>query len=92
MRVEIRFRGPLASMRGLHVFHVEIDEGASLEMTLRSLIKSEEEVEKVWRDTNRIDREALILRNDADVGLTGGLDTVLEDGDKIVILPLVHGG
>lgn len=92
MRVEIRFRGPLASKRGMHVFNVEIEEGASLEMTLKGLIRSEEAVEKVWINTDRIDREALILRNEADVGLTGGLDTVLEDGDKIVILPLVHGG
>jgi molybdopterin converting factor small subunit len=92
MRVEIRFRGPLASKRGMHVFNVEIQEGASLEMTLKSLLSSEEAVESAWVDTDRIDREALILRNEADVGLTGGLDTVLEDGDKIVILPLVHGG
>ncbi|MFW9887303.1 MAG: MoaD/ThiS family protein [Candidatus Thorarchaeota archaeon] len=92
MRVEIRFRGPLASKRGMHVFNVEIEEGASLEMTLESLIRSEETVERVWVNTDRIDREALILRNETDVGLTGGLDTVLEDGDEIVILPLVHGG
>jgi molybdopterin converting factor small subunit len=92
MRVEIRFRGPLADKRGMHIFHVDIEEGANLEMTLKKLIKSEKVVEKVWTDTDRMDREALILRNETDVGLTGGLSTVLEDGDKIVILPLVHGG
>ncbi|MFX1261345.1 MAG: MoaD/ThiS family protein [Promethearchaeota archaeon] len=92
MRVEIRFRGPLASKRGMLVFNVEIEEGASLERTLKSLLSSEEAVERVWVDTEKMDREALILRNEADVGLMGGLATVLEDGDKIVILPLVHGG
>ncbi|MHA1925820.1 MAG: MoaD/ThiS family protein [Candidatus Thorarchaeota archaeon] len=92
MRVEIRFRGPLAAKKGMQVFHVEIEEGANLEMTLKSLIDSEEAVEKVWTNAERMDREALILRNESDVGLTGGLSTVLEDGDKIMILPLVHGG
>ena len=92
MRVEIQFRGPLASKRGMHVFHVDMEEGASLEMTLRRLIMSEKAVEKVWLETDKMDREALILRNDTDVGLTGGLSTLLEDGDKIMILPLVHGG
>ncbi len=92
MKVEIHLRGPLAVKRGMQVFHLDVREGANLEMTLQSLIESEEEVEKVWTDTDRMDREALILRNETDIGLTGGLDTMLEDGDKIVILPLVHGG
>ena len=76
----------------MQIFHVDIEDGASLGMTLKRLIKSEEAVEKVWTDTDKMDREALILRNESDVGLTGGLETVLKDGDKIVILPLVHGG
>ncbi|MFW9966047.1 MAG: MoaD/ThiS family protein [Candidatus Thorarchaeota archaeon] len=92
MRVEIQLRGPLAAKRGMQVFHLDVGEGANLEMTLQSLIESEEEVEKAWTDSGRMDREALILRNETDIGLTGGLDTILKDGDKIVILPLVHGG
>jgi molybdopterin converting factor small subunit len=92
MRVEIRFRGPLASKTGIQVFHVDIDEDDKLGTTLQKLIECEDAVKEIWTDSERMDREAMILRNEADIGLTGGLDTVLEDGDTIVVLPLVHGG
>ncbi|MHA2068531.1 MAG: MoaD/ThiS family protein [Candidatus Thorarchaeota archaeon] len=92
MKIEIRFRGPLASKPGMQAFHLDIEDGANLGMTLQKLIESEDGVKSTWSNTQRMDREALILRNETDIGLTGGLDTLLEDGDKIVILPLVHGG
>ena len=61
-------------------------------MVLQILIEQEESVREVWDNHDRMDREALILRNEVDVGLTGGLGTILEDGDNLAILPLVHGG
>lgn len=92
MRVEIRFRGPLAAKVGTQIFQMNIEEGTNLGVTLQKLIESEEAVKKIWIDSERMDREALILRNGTDVGLTGGLATVLEDEDRILVLPLVHGG
>lgn len=92
MSVEIQFRGPLAAKTGIASYHVTIIEGDSLRKTLQSLIESEDTVKEAWTDIERIDREALILRNEVDVGLIEGIDTILADGDKLVILPLVHGG
>ena len=92
MRVEIRFRGPLAAKTGMQIFQMKIEEGANLGMTLKALIETEEAVKKTWTNPERMDREALILRNGTDVGLSGGLTTVLEDEDRILVLPLVHGG
>jgi molybdopterin converting factor small subunit len=34
----------------------------------------------------------MILCNEVDIGVTGGLNTILKDGDILTILPLVHGG
>lgn len=92
MRIEVRFRGPLATQKGMESFHVDMEDDTNLRVTLQNLIEREDAVKDTWTDSERIDREAMILRNDADVGLTGGLETILEDGDIIVILPLVHGG
>ncbi len=92
MRVEIRFRGPLAAKTGMQMFQMNIEEGANLGMTLKTLIETEEAVKKIWTDPERMDREALILRNGTDIGLTGGLATVLKEADRILVLPLVHGG
>ena len=92
MRVSIRFRGPIAGKMREPVFQIVAEDGAPLGMVLQILIEQEESVREVWDDRERIDREALILRNEVDVGLTGGLETILEDGDNLAILPLVHGG
>jgi molybdopterin converting factor small subunit len=76
----------------MQVFHMDIEKGDKLGMTLQKLVEREDVVKEIWTDSERMDREAMILRNEADIGLTGGLDTVLENGDTIVVLPLVHGG
>ena len=90
--MSIRFRGPIAGKMRDPSFQIVTEDGTPLGMVLQILIEQEESVREVWDNHNRMDREALILRNEVDVGLTGGLETILEDGDNLSILPLVHGG
>jgi len=75
-----------------HPYSVDVDEGSSLRTALQTLVDSEEDVEGTWTDPETMDREALILCNEVDIGLTGGLETGLKDGDEVIVLPLVHGG
>jgi molybdopterin converting factor small subunit len=35
---------------------------------------------------------ALILVNGKDISVLNGLETMLEDGDEVVFVPVVHGG
>ena len=92
MRVAIRFRGPVGKRMRAPVFHVEVGENATLHNLLEVLLQKEENVSEIWNSPESIDSEALVLLNEVDVGLTGGLETELSDGDEIVVLPLVHGG
>ncbi len=92
MRVAIRFRGPVGKRMQALVFHVEVRENATLHNLLEVLLQKEENVSEIWNSPESIDSEALVLLNEVDVGLTGGLETELSDGDEIVVLPLVHGG
>jgi molybdopterin converting factor small subunit len=73
-------------------FHVEVRENATLRNLLEELLRKEENVSEIWNSPESIDSEALVLLNEVDVGLTGGLETELSDGDEIIVLPLVHGG
>jgi molybdopterin converting factor small subunit len=73
-------------------YSVDVDEGSSLRTVLQALVDSEDAVEKTWTDPETMDKEALILCNEVDIGLTGGLETGLKDGDDLIVLPLVHGG
>ncbi|MEE9353042.1 MAG: MoaD/ThiS family protein [Candidatus Thorarchaeota archaeon] len=92
MSVAVRFRGPVSKRMRTPIFHVEVREGSTLRNLLEVLLQKEENVSAIWNSPESIDSEALVLLNEVDVGLTGGLETELSDGDEIVVLPLVHGG
>ena len=92
MIVRVRFRGPLATRMPTEVYEIEVEKGMNLKTVLEQLISTSEEVKEHWKSPDQMDRETLLLRNEVDIGLLNGLDTTLEDGDLLVILPLVHGG
>lgn len=71
---------------------LEAPEASTLQQALDLALNTIPPMKEVWDDSNQIDREALLLKNEVDVGLLDGLSTILEAGDEIVILPLVHGG
>jgi molybdopterin converting factor small subunit len=92
MDVKVRFRGPISKRLVNPLVSISIGDSAKIRKALQMLLENEEAIRKIWTDVEKIDREAMILANDVDIGLTGGLDSLLHDGDEIVILPLVHGG
>ncbi len=92
MKVIVQFRGPLAKQLQGGSIHVDCSEGCSLLEVLIKLIEKEKSVQDVWSSPETMDRDALILCNGSDIGLTGGLETELNNGDVLLVLPLIHGG
>jgi molybdopterin converting factor small subunit len=92
MKVTVLFRGPIAKQLLEGRIVVECKEGSCLLEVLTELLEKEESVRNVWTNPETMDRDALILCNESDIGLTGGLETKLSDGDMLVVLPLIHGG
>ena len=92
MKVTLHFRGPLAKELQEDTIEVELETGASLSDLFSKVIEREESVREVWDTPEVIDRDALVLWNGVDIGLSGGLDTKLSENDTIVVLPLIHGG
>jgi molybdopterin converting factor small subunit len=92
MKVTLRFRGPLAKQFQGGKINFDLEKGATLSELLNEAIEREESIREVWDSPQVIDRDALVLCNEVDVGLSGGLATELNDGDIVVILPLIHGG
>ncbi|UCE09091.1 MAG: MoaD/ThiS family protein [Candidatus Thorarchaeota archaeon] len=72
--------------------NLELRKGSTVREAITVLIESNDSVRQVWTSPEHVDREALVMCNGADIGLTGGIDTVLGNEDEIVILPLIHGG
>jgi molybdopterin converting factor small subunit len=92
MRVTIRFRGPISERLSDGILAVDTTDGMSLEGALQQAIQEERYLRETWNDPEEIDRDALILLNGKDIGLTGGLQSILSSGDELTVLPLVHGG
>lgn len=92
MKVTLQLRGPLVKKLLDGFFEIELENDAKLSDLLIEMIQKEESIRKMWASPEVVDRDALILCNETDVGLGEGLDTKLNDGDVIVVLPLIHGG
>ena len=90
--VSVTLKSPLATRLGKLPLEFSIESPLRLEKLLQRMINEIEDVRTVWSDVYRMEREALILRNEVDIGVTGGLDTEVNENDSIVILPLIHGG
>ena len=92
MKVSVRFRGPIAREIEYGIIEVEIEIGFTIEQLFVRILEMNSYLQGVWRKPTEIDRDSMILCNEVDIGVTGGLETVLKDGDILTILPLVHGG
>ena len=92
MSVIIKFRGPITKRLDNPAFCIEIENESNIREIIQLLFENEKEVKEIWTDVEKLERDAMILVNDVDIGLTGGLDTIVKHGDQLIVLPLVHGG
>lgn len=92
MTVEVRFRGPIANRMISPVFNLQVSSSHDLRNLFKTLIVMHREIADLWETAEEIDREALILCNDIDIALLDGLNTQIQSGDQIIVLPIVHGG
>ena len=92
IKVTIRFRGPIAGHITGGAFDMETQNGFTIANLLDLAIKQEPYLKTVWKSPTEIDRDSMILINDVDIGVVGGLNALVNDGDVFTILPLVHGG
>ncbi len=92
MKVTLQLRGPLVKKLQDGLFEIELENDAKLSDLLIEVIEREASIRKMWASPEVVDRDALILCNETDIGLGEGLDTKLNDGDVVVVLPLIHGG
>jgi len=92
MKVSVRFRGPIAREIDDGVLEMEIEDGFTLNDLFAKIIEQNSYLQSVWKEPKEIDRDSMILYNEVDIGVTGGLETKLKDGDTLTIVPLVHGG
>ena len=92
MKISVRFHGPIAREIEGGIIEVQLEEGLTLKDLFDKMIEHSSYLQSIWKEPTQIDRDSMILCNEVDIGITGGLETSLNDGDILTILPLVHGG
>ena len=93
--VEITFLGVFQRLSGKKRFQVKLEEPATVEKVVKSLTETfSSEFKQVLVDSHLDDPRpnALILVGGKEISVLQGLETVVKDSEKIVLLPVVHGG
>ncbi|MDH4212478.1 MAG: MoaD/ThiS family protein [Candidatus Thorarchaeota archaeon] len=91
-RITVRFRGPIAGRITGGGVEVELQKSTTIGELLNQVMKQVPYLQTIWNSPTEIDRDSMILCNEVDIGIGGGLSSIVNDGDVLTILPLVHGG
>lgn len=96
MRVKVKVLGIFKKTLGRD--EVDVDLSNEREIRLKDVIKAILERASSLKDIV-LDPElrdprpnTIILVNGKEIGLLGGLETLIKDGDEVVLIPVVHGG
>lgn len=92
--VNVRFVGSLKNSSGRSRITLNITKNSTVEQAINKIVKQIPGVRKALVDGELNDPRplVLILVNEREISVLNGLDTVLNQGDEMVIVPVVHGG
>ena len=73
---------------------MQIPEPSNIRVLVETLIKTMTQPSLSPHDFSSFSHrpEMLILINDVEIGLLGGLDSTLSEGDVVTLIPTSHGG
>jgi molybdopterin converting factor small subunit len=94
MRISVEFVGSLRHASKARTLIRKLDEGMALKDLVYCIIKENPTLEQSLLNQRTDDQKtsALVLINGREISVLQGLSTGLKDGDKIVFVPVVHGG
>ena len=93
--VEVRFLGIFQRLSGKKRFQLKLEEPATVRKAVMKLTETfSSEFKRVLVDSQLDDPRpnALILVGGKEISALQGLETVVKDSEKIVLVPMVHGG
>lgn len=93
MEIDCKLYGPPRDTLGQKEVTVSMPEGATVEDALAVLIDQDTELEQLlFTGGGEISEAIAILINQINVSGLNGLETLLESGDEILVMPPIHGG
>lgn len=95
INVEVKFLGTFRRVFGRNHVLVKLEKSPTVRKTIEKLTEAfSPEFKRILVDQELEDPRpnALILVNGKEISVLKGLDTEVEDGDEIVLVPVSHGG
>ena len=93
MNVTVRFIGSLRAASKKSKLTLRLEENVSLGKALGKIAEELPRLRRVLADSDLNPKtNLLMLVNEKEISVLAGLETVLHDGDEIVLVPIVHGG
>ena len=95
INVEVKFLGVFRQFSERNQVFVKLEEPATVKKTVEKLTEVfSSEFKRALVDSELEDPRpnALILVNGKEISVLQGLETEVEDGDEIVLVPVSHGG
>jgi molybdopterin synthase sulfur carrier subunit len=94
MVITAKFVGAFRSISGKSKFTLKLENIVPLREVVKKIVEELPKLKRVLIDLELEDPRpnTLILVNGKEISVLNGLDTVLEDGDEVVFVPVVHGG
>jgi MoaD family protein len=94
MVVTVKFLGSFRNFSEKDKITLEIKGPIMLKEIFKDLVRKLPKLEKVLIDPELDDPRpnALILVNGKEISVLKGLETVLKEGDEILLIPVIHGG
>lgn len=92
--IDVELVGGLRELVGKDIVSLKSDSSAVVEDVICQLVASSPKLKQALIDPELNDPRpnVLILLNSAEIGVLDGLRTGVKDGDKLVLIPVSHGG
>jgi MoaD family protein len=94
MVITVKFLGSFRNFSKKDKITLEINGHIVLKEIFKELVRKLPKLEKVLIDPELDDPRpnALILVNGKEISVLKGLETILKEGDEILLIPVIHGG
>ena len=94
MVITAKFVGAFRSISGKSKFTLKLENVVPLREVVKKIVEELPKLKRVLIDLELEDPRpnTLILVNGKEISVLNGLDTMLEDEDEVVFVPVVHGG
>lgn len=94
MVITVKFIGAFRNASGKSKFTITSEDIILLKEAIKEIVKELPKLKTILIDPELEDPRpnTLILVNGKEISVLNGLDTMLEDEDEVVFVPVVHGG